>query len=39
MFFKKPKKSPNIWATFTAKFVAKNVHELTNLVTLEPTEF
>ena len=28
------KKSPNIWATFARKFVAKNFQKLPNLVTL-----
>ena len=33
-FSKLSKKSPNIWATFARKFVAKNFQKLPNLVTL-----
>ena len=34
MLFKKPEKSPYIWATFKRKFVTKNLQKSPNLVTL-----
>ena len=33
-FSQLPKKSPNIWATFVIKFIAKKIKKLPNLVTL-----
>ena len=38
MVSKLPKKSPNIWATFVRKFVAKTVKKSPNLVTLVTCE-
>ena len=36
MLIKKPRKSPNIWATFVWKFVAENFKKSSNLVPLGP---
>ena len=37
-FFKQPKQSQNIWASFAIKFVSKNFHKSPNLVTYVVTQ-